>query len=216
MSINPSSVISAVGTLFSCGELTFYLAKYSYWCCCCHWLAIAHANCPWAEECLPEGLILSQHQIISSLIAPGFVPSIHPVWDRTQDPSLGSTSPLMWIWSMQQDLSKWPLHVSAFFYWIIKLLQKKKALTGASRQNYKSISSVIDKQCVSMKLGCLNQGTQTFSLMQFVYFCCSLILKTFHVLCGLQPYGLTATDSSALDNFLQAICEPANMGIPWA
>lgn len=98
----------------------------------------------------------------------------------------------------------------------LKLLQKKKALTGASRQNYKSISSVIDKQCVSMKLGCLNQGTQTFSLMQVVYFCCSLILKTFHVLCGLQPYGLRATDSSALDNFLQAICEPANMGIPWA
>lgn len=44
MSINPSSVISAVGTLFSSRELTFYLAKYSYG-CCCHWLAVAHINC---------------------------------------------------------------------------------------------------------------------------------------------------------------------------
>lgn len=82
MSINTSSVISAVGTLFSSGEWTFYLAKYSYG-CCCHWLAVAHINCPWAEEWLPEGLILSQHQIISSLIAAGFVPSTHPVWSRT-------------------------------------------------------------------------------------------------------------------------------------
>lgn len=77
-----SSVISAVDTLFSCGELTFYLAKYSYG-CCCHWLAVAHINCPWAEECLPEGQILSQHQIISSLIAAGFIPSTHPVESRT-------------------------------------------------------------------------------------------------------------------------------------
>lgn len=69
-----------------------------------------------------------------------------------------------------------------------------------------------------MKLGCLNQGTRTFSLIQVVYFCCSLILKTFHVeaLCGLQPYGLTATGSSTPGNFLQAICERPNLGIPWA
>lgn len=58
MSINPSSVISAVGTLFLSGELTFYLAKYSFG-CCSHWFAVAHINCPWAEECLPGGLILS-------------------------------------------------------------------------------------------------------------------------------------------------------------
>lgn len=82
MSINPSSVISAVGTLFPSGELTFYLAKYSYG-CCCHWLAVTHINCPCAEECLPEDVIFSLHQIINSLIAAGFVPYTHPVQSRT-------------------------------------------------------------------------------------------------------------------------------------
>lgn len=57
----------------------------------------------------------------------------------------------------------------------------------------------------------------TVSLTQVAYFCCRLVLKAFNVeaLYGLQPYGLTATDSCALGGFTQGSRELPNTGIPW-
>lgn len=77
MSINPSSVISTAGVLFSSRDLTFYLVIYS-------WPAVAHSNCPQSDECFPGGLILSLRQIITSLIAAvNLLLASSPVWSRT-------------------------------------------------------------------------------------------------------------------------------------
>lgn len=113
---------------------------------------LLHINCPWAEECLPEGLVCSQHQIISSLIAAGFIPSTHPVQSRTWS-LIGLHIPRCESGpcnrTCQNDSSMYPLPFSESE---IEIITEKKPLTGASRQNYISISSVADEECVSIQV----------------------------------------------------------------